>query len=83
MFIGLTMGQATGIIPTYLQQNLGLLTESSAVISVDANYVYKNSSLIYILISSLVVFVSIKIIVHPVSNVSSTSASAFNLSAIV
>ena len=59
MFIGLTMGQATGIIPTYLQQNLGLLTESSAVISVDANYIYKNSSLIYILISSLVIFVSI------------------------
>ena len=59
MFIGLTMGQATGIITTYLQQSLGALTESSAIISVDANYVYKNSSLLYILISSLVVFVLI------------------------
>ncbi len=59
MFIGLTMGQATGIIPTYLQQSLGTLTESSAIISVDTNYAYKNSSLLYILISSLVIFVLI------------------------
>ena len=57
MFIALTMGQATGILPTYLQQNLGVLTETAAKISVDANYTYKTSSLIYILISSLVVFV--------------------------
>lgn len=57
MFIALTMGQATGVLPTYLQQSLGALTESSAVISVDADYTYKISSLIYILISSLVVFV--------------------------
>lgn len=57
MFIALTMGQATGILPTYLQQNLGTLTESSAIISVDANYTYKASSLIYILVSSLVIFV--------------------------
>lgn len=57
MFIGLTMGQATGLLPTYLQQSLGALTESSAVITVDANYTYKGASLIYLLISSLVIFV--------------------------
>ena len=59
IFIGLTMGQATGIISTYLQQSLGVMTESSAILSVDANYIYKNSSLTYILISSLIIFVFI------------------------
>lgn len=56
MFIALTIGQATGLFPTYLNQNLGLLTEMSAK-SIDVNYIYKSSSLIYILISSLFLFV--------------------------
>ena len=57
MFIALTIGQATGILPTYLNQNLGSLTELSAILSVDSNYTYKSSSMIYILISSLFLFV--------------------------
>lgn len=57
MFIALTMGQSTGLLPTYLNQNLGHLTQMSANLSVDANYAFKSSSLIYILISSLFLFV--------------------------
>lgn len=56
-FIALSMGQATGILPTYLNEVLGGLTEKSAVLSVDPNYLFKSSSLIYILISSLLIFV--------------------------
>ena len=57
MFLALTMGQATSLFPTFLNQELGSLTETSAMLSVDANYVFKSSSMIYILISSLILFV--------------------------
>ena len=59
MFLALTIGQATGLFPTYLNQSLGVLTEEAAILTVDSNYVFKSSSLIYILISSLVLFVFI------------------------
>ena len=59
MFFSLTIGQATGILPTYLEQVLGTLTQTSAVSSVDKNFVYTNSSTIYIVISSLILFIII------------------------
>ena len=57
MFFSLTIGQATGILPTYLEQSLGVLTQTSAINSVDKNFVYTSSSTIYIVISSLILFI--------------------------
>lgn len=64
MFIALTMGQAASILPTYLNQNMGLITEEAAKITVDANYAFNSSSLIYITLGSFVLFVFVgKIII--------------------
>lgn len=61
MFIALSMGQATGILPTYLDEALGKTTELAAQVTVDQSYKFSSSSMIYIVISSLVAFIIIGI----------------------
>ena len=56
-FIALTIGQATCLLPTYLNQVLGGATQTSAVLTVDGNYIFKSSSLIYIFVSSFFLFI--------------------------
>lgn len=57
MFFSLTIGQATGLLPTFLEQTLGSLTETAAVTTVDKSFTYRSSSTIYIVISSLFLFI--------------------------
>lgn len=57
MFFSLTIGQATGILPTILDKNLGEITQMSAIATVDKSFTYKSSSTIYIVISSLILFI--------------------------
>ena len=57
MFFALTIGQAASLFPTYFNQILGSVTEISARITVDSNYTFRSSSLIYIFISSFFLFV--------------------------
>jgi len=57
MFLALTIGQATCLLPTYINQILGNITQTAAVLTVDSNYVFKSSSLVYISISSFFIFV--------------------------
>ncbi len=65
MFLAITMGQAASILPTILNQDMGLITESAAQITVDANYFFHSSSLIYILIGSFILFIFVgKIIIE-------------------
>lgn len=63
MFIALSMGQATGILPTYLDEALGKTTELAAKIMVDQSYKFSSSSMIYIVISSLVAFIIIGVFI--------------------
>ena len=63
MFIALSMGQATGILPTYLDEALGKTTELAAKITVDQSYKFSSSSMIYIVISSLVAFIIIGVFI--------------------
>ena len=63
MFIALSMGQATGILPTYLDEALGKTTELAAKITVDQSYKFSSSSMIYIVISSLLAFIIIGVFI--------------------
>ena len=55
MFFSLTIGQATGLLPTFLEQTLGSLTETAAVTTVDKSFTYRSSSTIYIVIEKYLI----------------------------
>lgn len=59
MFFSLTIGQAAGILPTYLDYTLGNITQITAGITVDKAFIYKPFSNIYIVLSSLFLFILI------------------------
>lgn len=52
MFLGITLGYGTGFIHGYNDYALGILTQSSAIIDVDATYRYNLQSDLYIMIAS-------------------------------
>lgn len=52
IFLGITLGYGTGFIHGYNDYALGMLTQSSAVIDVDATYRYSLNSDLYIMIAS-------------------------------
>ena len=54
IFLGITLGYGTGIIYNYNDYALGMLTQSAAVIDVDASYKYSLFSNIYIMIASTI-----------------------------
>ncbi|MDD2377678.1 MAG: AbgT family transporter [Bacilli bacterium] len=55
VFLGITLGFGAGIIPSYNDYLLGLLTEKAAVINVDKDYQFNLFSNIYIMITSTVI----------------------------
>lgn len=54
MFLGITLGYGTGLICNYNDYALGMLTQSAAIIDVDATYKYELLSNLYIMIASTV-----------------------------
>jgi len=52
MFLGITLGYGTGFIHGYNDYALGMLTQSAAIIDVDATYRYSLQSDLYIMIAS-------------------------------
>lgn len=54
MFLGITLGYGTGLIGNYNDYALGMLTQSAAIIDVDATYQYTTSSNLYIMIASTI-----------------------------
>ena len=59
MFLGITLGYASGIIFNYDTYLLGTLTQMAATIDVDPNYTYNNFSTLYIMLASMAVMVPI------------------------
>ena len=59
VFLGITLGYASGIIFNYDSYLLGTLTQTAATIDVDPNYTYHNLSTIYIMLASTIVMVPI------------------------
>ncbi len=57
MFFALTIGQATGILPTYMDSLLGNITQNVAVTTVDKAYAFNPYSTIYIVVASLGLFI--------------------------
>jgi len=54
MFLGITLGYGTGLMYNYNDYALGMLTQSAAVIDVDASYKYELLSNLYIMIASTI-----------------------------
>lgn len=54
MFLGITLGYGTGFIHGYNDYALGLLTQSAAIVDVDATYRYSLQSDLYIMIASTI-----------------------------
>lgn len=59
VFLGITLGYASGIIFNYDTYLLGTLTQMAATIDVDPNYTYNNFSTLYIMLASMAVMVPI------------------------
>ncbi len=59
VFLGITLGYASGIIFNYDTYLLGTLTQMAATIDVDPNYTYNNLSTLYIMLASMVIMVPI------------------------
>lgn len=55
VFLGITLGYASGIVLNYDQYLLGTLTQMAATIDVDPNYTYNNFSTLYIMIGSMLI----------------------------
>lgn len=54
IFLGITLGYGTGLVANYNDYALGMITQSSAIIDVDASYKYDLSSNLYIMIASTI-----------------------------
>lgn len=54
IFLGITLGYGTGFIHSYNDYALGVLTQNSAIIDVDATYRYNLHSDLYIMIASTI-----------------------------
>lgn len=54
IFLGITLGYGTGLMYNYNDYALGMLTQSAAIIDVDATYHYNLLSNLYIMIASTV-----------------------------
>jgi len=54
IFLGITLGYGTGFIHSYNDYALGILTQSAAVIDVDATYRYSLHSDLYIMLASTI-----------------------------
>lgn len=59
VFLGITLGYASGIIFNYDTYLLGTLTQMAATIDVDPNYIYNNLSTLYIMLASMLIMVPI------------------------
>lgn len=59
VFLGITLGYASGIIFNYDTYLLGTLTQMAATIDVDPNYTYNNLSTLYIMLVSMFIMVPI------------------------
>lgn len=59
IFLGITLGYASGLIFNYDHHLLGTLTQMAATIDVDPNYIYNNFSTIYIMIGSMIIMVPV------------------------
>lgn len=59
VFLGITLGYASGIIFNYDTYLLGTLTQMAATIDVDPNYTYNNLSTLYIMLASMFIMVPI------------------------
>lgn len=55
VFLGITLGYGTGIFYNYNDYSLGILTQSAAIIDVDASYQYNLYSDLYIMLISTVI----------------------------
>lgn len=54
IFLGITLGYGTGLMYNYNDYALGMLTQSAAIIDVDATYKYELLSNLYIMIASTI-----------------------------
>lgn len=59
IFLGITLGYASGLIFNYDHHLLGTLTQMAATIDVDPNYIYNNYSTIYIMVGSMIIMVPV------------------------
>lgn len=59
IFLGITLGYASGLIFNYDHYLLGILTQMAATIDVDPNYTYNNFSTLYIMIGSMIIMVPV------------------------
>lgn len=59
IFLGITLGYASGVIFNYDGYMLGTLTQMAATIDVDPNYTYNNFSTLYIMIGTMLIMVPI------------------------
>lgn len=59
VFLGITLGYASGILFNYDTYLLGTLTQMAATIDVDPNYMYNNLSTIYIMLTSMFIMAPI------------------------
>ena len=59
MFLGITLGYASGLFFNYEHYLLGTLTTVAATIDVDPNYIYNNLSTLYIMVGSMIIMVPI------------------------
>lgn len=59
IFLGITLGYASGIIFNYDGYMLGTLTQMAATIDVAPNYTYNNLSTLYIMIGTMLIMVPI------------------------
>lgn len=57
LFLGVTIGHACGFMYNYDSHLLGIITQNSASLSVDKNYIFDLSSNIYIMIASSIIFI--------------------------
>jgi len=53
MFLGITLGYSTGLVPSYDDYLLGMLSQKAATIDVDKDYVFNIFSNLYIMIASV------------------------------
>lgn len=59
VFLGITLGYASGVIFNYDTYLLGTLTQMAATIDVDPNYTYNNLSTLYIMLVSMFIMAPI------------------------